>query len=234
MDQNKTIRLLTVSFDFEITPSEINQFRGAVIKTTQGKNDLFHNHSPVGNLYRYPKIQYKALNKKAALICIEEGIEGMQDFFSHTDWKLQIGSDRKEIKVDEIKVNQHRVGIWDRRFEYKITHWLPLNQDNYKKYHGFQGLSEKIQLLERILLANILSFLEGIDLFAKDRIEITIKSIPNETVLKYKSQPMQAFTVVFQTNVSLPNNMGLGKGSSVGFGVIKEIINNKTNKVYEQ
>jgi hypothetical protein len=227
MDQNKTIRLLTVTFDFDISRTEINLFRGAIIKTTQGKNDLFHNHSPEGNLYRYPKIQYKMLNKKAALICIEEGVEGIHDFFSRTDWKLEIGRDRREIKVEEIKVKQHRVGIWDSGFEFKISNWLPLNQDNYKKYQGFQGLADKIQLLEKILLANILSFLEGIDLFAKDRIEITIKSIPNETVLKYKSQAMQAFTVIFQTNVSLPNNIGLGKGSSVGFGVVKEIANRK-------
>jgi hypothetical protein len=234
MDQNKTIRLLIISFNFEIDPSEINHFRGAIIKTTKAKNDLFHNHSPEGNIYRYPKIQYKILNRKATLICLEEGIEGIQDFFSQTDWKLEIGSEMRVIMVDDIKVRTHRVAIWDFRFEYKITHWLALNQDNYKIYHQLQGLADKIKLLEKILLANILSFIQGINLFINDRIEITIKNIQNETVLKYKNQPMQAFTVIFSTNISLPNFIGLGKGSSVGFGVVKEIENRKTSKIYEQ
>jgi len=45
--------------------------------------------------------------------------------------------------------------------------------------------------------------------------------------MNYKEQQMQAFTLVFRTNISLPNFIGLGKGSSVGFGVIKEIIKEK-------
>lgn len=230
MNQTNTIRLLTVLFNFEIEPTEINQFRGAVIKTTQGKNSLFHNHSPSGNIYRYPKIQYKQMYKKAALLCIEEGIEGMQDFFSQTDWKMEIGREKKEITVAQIKVQQYRVAVWADRFEYQITHWLPLNQDNYKRYHELPGLSEKIQLLEKILLANILSFLQGIDLYVQEKIEVKIRSIQKERILIYKGQQMQAFTLQFSTNMSLPNFIGLGKGSSVGFGVIKEIMANNKNK----
>mgnify|MGYP001493591248 CR=1 FL=1 len=230
MNPTNTIRLLTVLFNFEIEPTEINQFRGAVIKTTQGKNSLFHNHSPSGNIYRYPKIQYKQMYKKAALLCIEEGIEGMQDFFSQTDWKMEIGREKKEITVAQIKVQQYRVAVWADRFEYQITHWLPLNQDNYKRYHELPGLSEKIQLLEKILLANILSFLQGIDLYVQEKIEVKIRSIQKERILIYKGQQMQAFTLQFSTNVSLPNFIGLGKGSSVGFGVIKEIMANNKNK----
>lgn len=230
MNPTNTIRLLTVLFNFEIEPTEINQFRGAVIKTTQGKNSLFHNHSPSGNIYRYPKIQYKQMYKKAALLCIEEGIEGMQDFFSQTDWKMEIGREKKEITVAQIKVQQYRVAVWADRFEYQITHWLPLNQDNYKRYHELPGLSEKIQLLEKILLANILSFLQGIDLYVQEKIEVKIRSIQKERILIYKGQQMQAFTLQFSTNMSLPNFIGLGKGSSVGFGVIKEIMANNKNK----
>lgn len=229
MLQNKTIRLLQVSFNFEINPGEISQFRGAIIKTTRGKNNLFHNHSPAGNIYRYPKIQYKLVNKKATLLCIEEGIEGIQDFFSQTDWKLELSKEKKEIKVEKLKVHQHRVAVWENHFTYRILNWLPLNQENYKKYHELEGLAEKIQLLEKILLANILSFLQGIDLYVKEKIEIKIKSIQSERLMNYKDQQMQAFTLVFRTNVSLPNLIGLGKGSSVGFGVVKEI-EKKMNK----
>ncbi len=224
MSNNKTIRLLVVSFSLELEPEKIISFRGAIIKTTKGTNNLFHNHSPAGNIYRYPKIQYKLIGKKATVICIEEGIEGIQDFFSNTDWKLQIENEKKEIKVENIKVHQHRVAVWKDQFTYRISNWLPLNQDNYKKYQELQGLAENIQFLEKIMLANILSFLQGIDLYVDEKIEIKIKSIQSEKLLNYKGQQMQAFTMTFRTNISLPNFIGLGKGSSVGFGVVKEII----------
>ena len=228
MGKFKQIRLLQVIFDLKINFSEIPFFRGAIIKTTRGENNLFHNHSPEGNIYRYPKIQYKLINGNASLLCVEEGIEGIQDFFSRTDWKLQIEKEKKEIKVENIKVHQHRVAVWENWFDYRITNWLPLNQDNYIKFKALEDLTEKISFLEKIMQSNILSFLQGIDLYVDEKIEVKIKSIRGERLMNYKDQQMQAFTLVFRTNVSLPNYIGLGKGSSVGFGVIKEII--KENK----
>jgi hypothetical protein len=223
MGKLKQIRLLQVIFNLKIKFSEIRFFRGAVIKTTQGKNNLFHNHSPEGNIYRYPKIQYKLINGSASLLCVEEGIEGIQEFFSQTDWKLKIENETREIKVENIKVHQHRVAVWENWFDYKITNWLPLNQENYTKYKALEDLTERINFLEKIMLANILSFLQGIDLYVDEKIEVKIKSIRGERLMNYKDQQMQAFTLVFRTNVSLPNFIGLGKGSSSGFGVIKEI-----------
>jgi len=228
MGKFKQIRLLQVIFDLKINFSEIPFFRGAIIKTTRGENNLFHNHSPEGNIYRYPKIQYKLINGNASLLCVEEGIEGIQDFFSRTDWKLQIEKQKKEIKVENIKVHQHRVAVWENWFDYRITNWLPLNQDNYIKFKALEDLTEKISFLEKIMQSNILSFLQGIDLYVDEKIEVKIKSIRGERLMNYKDQQMQAFTLVFRTNISLPNYIGLGKGSSVGFGVIKEII--KENK----
>jgi len=228
MGKFKQIRLLQVIFDLKINFSEIPFFRGAIIKTTRGENNLFHNHSPEGNIYRYPKIQYKLINGNASLLCVEEGIEGIQDFFSRTDWKLQIEKQKKEIKVENIKVHQHRVAVWENWFDYRITNWLPLNQDNYIKFKVLEDLTERISFLEKIMQSNILSFLQGIDLYVDEKIEVKIKSIRGERLMNYKDQQMQAFTLVFRTNISLPNYIGLGKGSSVGFGVIKEII--KENK----
>ncbi len=224
-NQTKDIRILLVTFDLELKHTEIGQFRGAVLKTTGPQNNLFHNHTTKGNIYRYPLIQYKRLNEKAALLCIEKGIEGVQDFFSATDWKLEIGNEIKEIKVEQLKVHPHRVGVWEQYLNFRINNWLPLNQANYKKYHTLTGLSDKVQLLEHILTGHILSFLEGIDLIVKKQIEVKIQNIHSERIMRYKNQEMQAFTLSFSSNVSLPNFIGLGKGSSVGFGVVEEIAN---------
>jgi len=223
MKTTKTIRLLTVIFDLELNYNDIYRFRSAVIETTRRKNDLFHNHSETGSIYRYPLIQYKRLNNKAALLCIEEGIEGIQDFFAATDWKLNIGDRQQPVKVENLRVRQHRIGVWKKQFSYTINRWLPLNQDNYRKYHQLEDFGQKLALLEKILLANILSFLQGINLYVEEHIEVKITEILAQRIERYKNQEMQAFSVKFETNVSLPNYISLGKGSSSGFGVVKEI-----------
>ncbi len=227
MSTTKNIRLLTINFDFPLKFNEISKFRGAIIKTTKGKNDLFHNHSDQGMIYRYPLIQYKSLNRKAALLCIEEGIEGIQDFFSATDWNLNIGEGNHPVKVENLRVRQHRIGVWNKYFHYTIRRWLPLNQENYRKYHKLQSLTEQIQLLERILLANLLSFLQGIDLYVDKQIEVKITHLLRQQLERYKGQEMQSFSIRFLSNISLPDNIGLGKGSSSGFGIVREDITKK-------
>lgn len=149
---------------------------------------------------------------------------GNPGFFFANRLEVQIENEKKKIKVENIKVHQHRVAVWDSFFDYKIYNWLPLNQDNYNKFKALEELTEKISFLEKIMSSNIISFLQGIDLFIDEKIEVKIKSIQSERLMNYKEQQMQAFTLVFRTNISLPNFIGLGKGSSVGFGVIKEII----------
>lgn len=225
--KNKTIRLLSVTFNFQLLQRDISQFRGAIIGATQLKNDLFHNHTNNGTIYRYPLIQYKNIRKSAAIICIEQGVDGIQDFFSNTNWKLEINRRTADFKVDQLQAWLHRVGIWEQTFQFKIFGWLPLNQANYKKYQQLNSLAEKILFLEKILTGHILGFLEGIDLKAEDQVKVSITNILSEQVMQYKNQAMQAFSVTFRTNVSLPNYIGLGKGSSVGFGVLKEIMKEK-------
>jgi CRISPR/Cas system endoribonuclease Cas6 (RAMP superfamily) len=48
--------------------------------------------------------------------------------------------------------------------------------------------------------------------------------------LPFKGRKVLTFCVNFKTNVSLPDYVGLGKGSSVGFGVVK-LIENEKNKL---
>lgn len=220
----KTIRILKVTFNLELDLPKIPLLRGAMIQATNGSNSLFHNHGPNGSIYRYPKIQYKPIGKKASLLCIEEGIEALQDFFSQTDWKLLIGKKQHELRVENIGVNNWKVGLWNNPMHYRLNNWLALNQENYKKYQQCSSLIEKAELLEKILLSNLLSFLQGIDLYVEDQITVKITAIHSDPVLNYKNQKMQAFNLDFSTNLSLPNFIGLGKGSSVGFGVVREVI----------
>ncbi|MBR5326893.1 MAG: hypothetical protein IKU49_10450, partial [Prevotella sp.] len=82
----KYIRTLTVFYDTEINHTEIPLFRGAVWKSLGNKADiLYHNHTGEDSFrYSYPLIQYKRLNGKAAITCVEEGADIIGQFMSET------------------------------------------------------------------------------------------------------------------------------------------------------
>ena len=73
--------MLIVKFCNKITPQEIQQFRGAVIASLNEKDILFHNHTEDGVSYHYPRIQYKRIHQKAAIVCVKEGIKAIGELF---------------------------------------------------------------------------------------------------------------------------------------------------------
>jgi hypothetical protein len=229
----KTIKIVIVQFNLPIRNEDLPHFRGAVIETTKRNNDLFHNHTRDGVIYRYPRIQYKKIKGKAALVCFEEGTEAIHEFFSNTDWSLRLGEAQHEIRVEEIKARQFNTGVWETRFNYRMTNWLPLNQENYHKYQQTESLSGKTVILEKALLGNLLTFIEGMGIETDKKITAIITRIAREKVLMYHGQLMQSYDLHFSTNVSVPNYASLGKGASIGYGVVMQEMKGKTDKPEE-
>ena len=221
MSENyKQIRTLSIKFDLAIRYEDIPKFRGAVVNLTKEKNDLFHNHSEDGLIYRYPKIQYKKSGGKAAILCLDEGTEAIEDFFAGFNQQFIFGSEAIELKVEEIKARQFNAGLWEETFDYRLANWLPLNQENYKQFHEVESLHEKIAILEKVLTGNLLTFCEGIGITPDRQVKAFIIKIVNEKRIRYRGTVMQSYDVDIRTNISLPDFIGLGKGSGVGYGVV--------------
>ena len=219
----KPIKIVTVQFDLPVYNEDLPLFRGAVIETTGRQNDLFHNHRNDAVIYRYPAIQYKKIRGKAALVCFEQGTEAIHEFFSNTDWTMQLGNSKVDIKVEEVKARQFNVGVWETVFTYSLRNWMPLNQENYQRYHAAISYAEKMNILEKILLGNLLTFCEGMGFKPEEEVKANIVRIDNEKIVRYRGQVMQSYDLTFRTNVSVPNYAALGKGASVGFGIVKQL-----------
>ena len=65
------VNTLLIRFQNEIANNEVAMFRGAIINAVDNSDVLFHNHTDGdGFRYAYPLIQYKRINRKAAITCI--------------------------------------------------------------------------------------------------------------------------------------------------------------------
>lgn len=217
----KTFRL---NFSNPISFNEIPYLRGAIIKITKKQEILFHNHDKDNTFrYDYPLIQYKRINGNAAIIFIERGTDKIIDFINNNKDFADIGNRKTTLEIEKVDANDTIVQIWESEFTYSIRKYLPLNKINYEKYIQTDDIIEKYQILENVLVGNILSFAKGMGIYFNNKIKVTILQVDEPKVYRFKNIKMMGFDIRFKSNVSLPDYIGLGKGVSIGFGMIKRL-----------
>lgn len=220
----KYIRTLTVLFDTEINYKEIPLFRGAVLKSMGEKaNLLYHNHTGENTFrYSYPLIQYKRLGGRAAITCVEEGADIIGQYLSEASGVISLGG--REVKCNVSKVSPVRILVqtWNRPFNYHINRWLPLNARNYQLFQLIDDEDNRKAMLENILKGNLLSFLKGIGIHLENELLVRITQLSDSYIVYNKGIGMMAFNAIFTCNLSIPNNLGIGKNASIGCGIIHQ------------
>lgn len=215
---------IIILFDNEIDSTAIPLFRGAVIASIEHKDILFHNHDKDKLRYAYPLIQYKRIHKKAAVMGIGKGIEVISQLLCIRNFNYQIGTESVEMKIKSVNTYDNEIVISSKpQFSYRLRNWLPLNAENYMRYMDSDNIIERITILERVLTGNILSFLKGIDIYLEEPLELHITDIKNQHTTPYKKVKLMAFDIEFNSNITLPQYIGIGKNASVGCGVITKI-----------
>lgn len=214
---------IVIQFDNEIESKALPYFRGAVIASLEKKDILFHNHDEDKLRYSYPLIQYKRIHRKAAVMGIGKGIEVISQLLTANDFNYQIGNKKVEMRIETVNAYDNEIILTeDASFRYRLHSWLPLNSSNYVQYQNSESLVERIQILERVLVGNILSLLKGnqIHLTEKEQIILHITDISAQRPYIYKKVKLMAFDIEFKANIQLPQYIGIGKNASVGCGLL--------------
>lgn len=212
--------ILTIKFNNEIKPYEVNLFRGAIINSLDEKLLLFHDHDGEKLRYGYPLIQYKRVGGRAAIICLNQGTEEIGELFNSGNFNLHLGNRQMEAQISDIMPSRYNIQIWDKMFKYRIRRWIPFNSENYKKYQALEGLADRMAFLEKILTGNILSFAKGLGIWFEGKVECKITQLSDSYIVEAKGIKMASFNAEFISNVSIPSYVGLGKHVSIGFGIV--------------
>ena len=221
------VRYLKIRFDKTLHPRDIPKFRAAVIEKTERVSSLFHNHiDDTKVMYRYPLIQYKLTDAKASVLCLQAGTDDIHYLLQQKDLELRIGNKNLTFEIEDVDLHFDTVDTSEQLHTYRITDWLALNQNHYGHWQqNADDETAQAEMLRRILCGNILSFAKGIEWWVESPIVVKINKVTNIRPTDFKKQRVLAFTVEFSCNVNLPNFIGLGKGVSVGFGVVEKIDN---------
>ncbi len=184
------------------------------------ENPFAHHHTPDGRLlYKYPRIQYKIFKGNAIIVSFDEGNEILLKVFNDIK-KLEIEGDWQQILCKELTLRRETFDFSDEPIDYLfLTPWLALNQENYAKYRNYRRSADKKWLLQKILVANILSVAKNLNFTANKPIVADIlyfRTIP----VNFKDHKLLGFYCIFRTNFLIPNLWGIGKSVARGFGTI--------------
>lgn len=219
----KSVRTLFMSFHNDLGQIPISAFRGAIIEKVGREHTLFHNHQGEYQFHhRYPLIQYKKRGLQPILFCLEEGVDEMYKLFEKKSWDLHILDTKFNLSVNEMRLGSTQLKVNGQLYTYQLSNWQALNERNYKEYHAAVSLTERISILEKVLLGNILSFAKGLDWRIEEQLFVAIQHITPPQPRRFKGTTVMTFNVQFASNILLPDWIGIGKGASIGFGVVKK------------
>lgn len=232
---------ISVTFDLKITPQQIYDFRGAIIDFVGLENDLFHNREllpegALGNpMQRYPKIQYRFQDGNAALWGINEGAEALKKMLTKNLNDFEMYGVQTPLRIyQKIEDKNIQTSVGE-RYSYRLRHFIPLNEENDKKWQAADSYHDKISLLEQIILNELVlfSYAAQWQLPETPKLSVSIKDILHQSTAHFKTRNEQnrfvnkyakSFDIIFQTNALLPEGIGLGRHKAYGYGIVSSIV----------
>lgn len=219
------IPLLTIFFTTKLSDHEVPLFRGSILNIMKEcpENLYYHNHREDNFRYAYPLVQYKATNRQAMIICIGESMENCGHLFRALPCAASLGHRDVVLEASRIIPVYFSLEASETPLFYQVRRWLPFNTENHRRYQSLERLSERIDFLEHILIGNLLSLAKGLDIHIDFPLQCHILDLKATEMQKSKGVYMIAFTLTFQCNLSLPDYLGIGKHSSIGYGILTRI-----------
>jgi hypothetical protein len=197
----------------------VRGFFGTLFKTVPA----FHGHDGRGLIYRHPLIQYKVLNGSALLVGLKEGAYLLKavpelDHVTLYGKRVQIITrTRTDGTID--------FGLCERPLGYAfITNWIALNQVNYATYCVIKDDEGAVnRLLKRILIGNMLSLSKAVGYVVDETIELDLAVQACDMAKAKFGVHLVGFSGRFWTNFVIPDNWGLGKFASRGYGTVARV-----------
>lgn len=218
----KGVPLHYLRFDTPLKAAEIPRLRRIINTYIGGENDLFHNHvSREKYHYRYPVVQYKSVEGKAALLGLgEDGCAAIAQLLQNERFLtiFRQGGMNAHLLAEQ---STETLDLLDRpAYEYRIEDYIALNDRNLADWRQNPGLVFRAQLLERCLVGHCLKFASAISWQLPPRsLELNLLDYRATNVRSFDTNFL-AFRIDFLSNIRLPEWIGLGKAVSHGFGSV--------------
>jgi hypothetical protein len=210
---------MLVSFDLPITGQELSQWRGAFIEMAGFEHDLLHNHNGnEGYHHRYPLIQYRIKDGKAAIFATQDGVEALQRALASSDWQLRWKDKPHMLQVEDLRMQKDEVQLLNQPRHYQTYRAQLLNTENFQKWQAAEGMIERAALLEKQVGNYVMVALWALGWEEKGNVVVKLQQIRHQQPVRCMGKEVLAFDLTFSANVVLPELIGLGRSVSHGYG----------------
>lgn len=238
----KTTELIT---NVPLRAFNVHKWRGAVIeKVLQHKpkfdhagipTDLFHNHNESQwnnneiskeriKMSRYPMIQYRSSKGKAVITGIGPGAEALKVFCTLPCDSISIDGENYAYGTTDLRNRNWSVENENTLYTYRIKQWIPFNPEKHKKWKETTGLTDRSKLADRALFGHFFHLIEDLGIQVnRNKLVLNVSAIHNEQYVHCFRIKKFALDVEIVTNYSLPDGIGIGQGTTLGFGQIKRL-----------
>ena len=215
----KTLSMLKVAFDTHISAREIPAFRSALMRQ-------IGDTGPASTLSkRYPLLQCKTRRsydqQQPLIVCLGNQPQLFLRFSKQKQWQARFNGRSVEMQVAYSKFTDFRMACHSNLSAYHIYNYLPLTPEDYPSYKALSSLADKQLFLAQRLEKHIRQFAKGIDWNIKSQVKVVVSDIRKELPVPYKGIALHRFDLDFKSNIFLPEYIGLAKGASSGYGVVR-------------
>lgn len=182
-----------------------------------GADDRFHQHDAQGKpIYRYPLIQYRLHKGLSWIYGWKEAAPALPSL-PWLDVRFEMAGDFIKPVDVFVQCETARFGCTDRLVRYRTgSPILLFNQENYKGFRE-SSLTDQTIEIDRLLVAQILTALRGMDIKFPERLYAGFQ-ISQSRSCRYKNKKLLGITGEFLTNALLPAGFAIGHAVSHGFG----------------
>jgi hypothetical protein len=244
----KTLDILKITLDADIASWQTPALRAALADHVGWEHEFMHNRRNVatveGNPFRmgkrdagevwlqteysydYPLFQCKTRRsngrQQPLLLFLGPCAQQGADLFGKEGLRLRIGSKQMALPV-AMRQNLTLKLCAGRFSEYLLFNYRPFNAANYAHFKSLHSDASRQAFIEGLLNTHILKFAGAVDWRIPVDVKVTILNIRRPKWISTDPAKMKSlcFDLQFRCNVFLPEYIGLGKGVSKGFGVVR-------------
>jgi hypothetical protein len=219
-------RQTTLSFpELRLPRSDGHRLRGYFGNAFKKHSPLLHNHLEDGTLRNgYPLVQYKMIRGVPTIIGLNEGADILLKIFADIDEikiaEQTLDANAKDLRFDKYEPTVHPEQLFAYRLE---SPYQAFNQEQYPNWRDATTDEERFAVAQKALIGHLLMLFKGLGIWLEEGLRIVAYPTFRPTTVAMKGQRLTAFTGEFITNAELPDLIGIGKGTSRGFGVIRRL-----------
>jgi hypothetical protein len=172
-----------------------------------------------GFIHRYPVLQFKQIKGNLLVTGISQGADFLLQF---TRDRTIVGTGENTCRITgrDPGIRSEVFGITDTITTYEfLTPWLALNQQNAKKFYELKGKPDRDAFMQRLLTVQLNTLAKSLDyeipvpITCESKVRFLRERIGRENVIVFLGK--------FQTNLRIPDYLGIGQLVSQGYGTIR-------------